>query len=229
MPLRFPKANIRKMERKGIMGKRTMENWLCLSGVIAAIFYFLHVLLGTLNYPGYDSLSQAVSDLTAVDSPSYQVASGLSNIYGALACLCCTIVIILIKREKSKLFKAGIVLYTIMNWVSFIGYTLFPLSGKGFIGTIQDIFHFYVVTIMVVLFSIVSLIFIFISGMKTEKYRALGVMGLIALILMFVGSLGTGLAPKEYFGLMERFSTFSVVLYTAVVGIFGFRFQGEKL
>ena len=57
---------------------------LSLSGILAAVFYFLHVYYGIQNYPGYDSLSQAVSDLTAIDAPSYVVASRFSALYSIL-------------------------------------------------------------------------------------------------------------------------------------------------
>jgi hypothetical protein len=115
-----------------------------------------------------------------------------------------------------------------MNWVSFIGYSFFPLSGKGFDGTVQDIFHFYVITLLVVISSIASLIILFISGVKNRKTSIVGMLAIIALAFMFIGPVGTGLAPKEYFGLLERFSTFSVVIYTGVLGIYGFAYQGEN-
>jgi hypothetical protein len=45
---------------------------------------------------------------------------------------------------------------------------------------------------------------------------------------MFFGSLGTGIAPKEYFGVFERFSVFSVVIYTAFLGLFGFTYKNPR-
>ncbi|MFN8382520.1 MAG: DUF998 domain-containing protein [Anaerolineales bacterium] len=198
---------------------------LCLSGVIAAIFYFLHIYYGIQNYPAYSSLSQAVSDLTATDAPSFVIASRLSALYSMFAVLGCTFLCLIVTNQINKTFRLGIYLYTIMNWVSSIGYTLFPLSGKGYQGTFQDIMHFYVVTIAVVLLSIASLILIFIGGRRNKETKVIAILGLIALISMFFGSIGTGAAPKEYFGIFERFSVFSVVIYTAVLGLFGFAYK----
>jgi len=53
-----------------------------LFGIIASAFYFLHVILGRMYYNGYDPLSQAISDLTALNSPSKNIASIFSFIYG---------------------------------------------------------------------------------------------------------------------------------------------------
>lgn len=116
-----------------------------------------------------------------------------------------------------------------MNWVSSIGYTLFPLSGKGFQGAFQDIMHLYVVTISVVLLSIVSLILIFIGGRRNKATKLIAILGLIALLSMFLGSIGTGISPKEYFGVFERFSVFSVVIYTALLGLFGYTYNPPQI
>ena len=201
---------------------------LSLSGVVAAVFYFLHVYYGIQNYPNYSSMSQAVSDLTATDAPSFTIASRFSALYSMFAVLGCTFLCLIVKDQINKTFRLGIYLYTIMNWVSSIGYTLFPLSGKGYQGTFQDIMHFYIVTIAVVLLSIVSLILIFIGGRRNKETKAIAILGLIALLLMFLGSIGTGVAPKEYFGVLERFSVFSVVIYTALLGLFGYTYKNPQ-
>ena len=198
---------------------------LSLSGVVAAVFYFLHVYFGIQNYPDYDSLSQAVSDLTATDAPSFVVASRFSSLYSLFAVVGCTFLCLIVANQINQTFRLGIYLYTIMNWVSSVGYTLFPLSGQGFQGTFQDIMHFYVVTIAVVLLSIISLILIFIGGRRHKATKIIAILGLVALLSMFLGSIGTGIAPKAYFGLFERFSVFSVVFYTAMLGLFGYTYR----
>lgn len=35
-----------------------------------------------------------------------------------------------------------------------------------------------------------------------------------------LGALGTGILPKSVFGLFERFSTFSAVVFNAVLGVY---------
>jgi len=202
---------------------------LSLSGVVAAVFYFLHVYVGIQNYPNYNSLSQAVSDLTAIDAPSFVIASRFSSLYSLFAVLGCTFLCLLVSNQINKTFRLGIYLYTIMNWVSSVGYTLFPLSGKGFQGSFQDIMHLYVVTTTVVLLSIVSLILIFIGGRQNKETKVIAILGLIALLSMFLGSIGTGIAPKEYFGVFERFSVFSVVIYTALLGLFGYTYKNSQI
>lgn len=198
---------------------------LSLAGILSAVFYFLHVYFGIQNYPNYDSLSQAVSDLTATDAPSFIMASRFSALYAMFSVLGCTILCLIVSNQVNRTFRFGIYLFTIMTWLSAIGYTLFPLSGKGYQGTIQDIMHVYFVTIPVVLLSIISLLLIFVGGRKNKETKLIAVLGLFTLLLMFVGSIGTGVAPQANFGIFERFSVYSVVIYTALLGLFGFTYN----
>ena len=89
------------------MKKRELINRLCLSGIISLIFYWLHDVVGSRYYPGYDWMSQAVSDLTAVTAPSFLVANGLSSAYGLFACLCCALVCVIVQKREIYRFDSG--------------------------------------------------------------------------------------------------------------------------
>ncbi|NMB45076.1 MAG: DUF998 domain-containing protein [Firmicutes bacterium] len=206
------------------MRKKRLENWLCLSGITSPIFYVLHDIIGGMYYPGYDRLSQAVSDLTAADAPSFVIATGLSTVYALFACMCCTLVCITVQDIGNKTLRLGIYLFALMNWISGIGYSLFPLSSSGYAGSFQDIVHVYIVTVLVVVLSIVSLISIMIGGFKDNRYRSLSVWAMFALLFMFTGAVGASIVPSRYFGLVERFSTYSVVTFVAVLGLYGFHY-----
>lgn len=205
------------------MEKKKLINWLALSGIFSIIFYLLHDIVGAMNYQGYNWMSQAVSDLTATDSPSFVVASGFVTVYKILSCLCSALLCILIKNEKKKTLRLGIYLFSIMNFISAIGYALFPLSSSGYDGSIQSIIHVYVLTTLVVLLSIISLIIIAVGSLKGEnKHKLLGILSIISLMLMFIGTVGSQNASKEIFGIFERFSTYSAVIFTGILGVYGF-------
>ena len=42
---------------------------------------------------------------------------------------------------------------------------------------------------------------------------------------MFLGSIGTGIVPENYFGIPERISVYSVVIYTGFLSLFAFTFK----
>ena len=205
--------------------KRKLINWLGLIGIIQLISYTAAVVFSPTAFPGYDWKSMAVSDLSAVDAPSRMLWEQLSAFYGVGSVVCSTCVSIYVsdKKVSTKLFRLGVYLFTIMNWVSNVGYKMFPLSDSGKdIAGFQEIMHM-VVTAAVVLLSIVSLVLLIIVGCKRKEMRGIGIWALIALILMFVGAIRSGAVPKEYFGIFERFSTFSAVGFNAVLGVYLFK------
>lgn len=119
---------------------------------------------------------------------------------------------------ENKLLRSGIYLFAIMEWVSAIGYRMFPLSDSGYAGSFQDVMHM-VVTVAVVLLSIVSLSIIIAAGIKSRNCRSYGVCAGIALGMMLVGAFGMKLVPAAYFGVVERFSVFAATGFNAALGI----------
>ena len=132
--------------------------------------------------------------------------------------VCVTVVCIGIQGQKTKLLRSGIYLFAIMEWISAVGYRMFPLSDSGYAGAFQDVMHM-VVTVLVVLLSIVSLTVIIVAGIKSENCRSYGVCAAIALAMMLVGAMGMKIVPAGYFGVVERFSVFAATGFNAALGI----------
>lgn len=204
------------MEMKRML--RRMGIWACACGILSVVFYLLHDIIGAANYPGYQWTRQAVSDLTAVDAPSFPIARGLSAIHGIFTAICCAFLCVMLS-DKRKSLKIGVWLFAAMHGVSAVGYSLFPLSGSGYDGSVQSFIHVYVITALVVVLSIASLILIAVGSFRDHR-KGLGVASLAALGCMFFGAAGSMNLPKEIFGIVERFSTYSAVVFTGVLGVY---------
>ena len=204
------------------MGKKTFMNYCGMLGIVALLSYTAAVVFSPVAYPGYNWMSQAVSDLSAANAPSLRLWNQLSSIYNVSALVCAMMVCAGIQGRGSRLLRIGIYLFTAMEWISAVGYSMFPLSDSGYAGTFQDKMHI-LSTIFVVLLSIVSLILLIIAGIKNRAYRICGIFAGIALGMMVVGAMGMNIVPKDYFGIVERFSVFAVVGYNAVLGVELFR------
>lgn len=207
--------------------KKTLTQKLGLLGIASLLSYTAAVIFSPLDYPGYNWMAQAVSDLSAANAPSLALWNQLSAFYNACEVVCATIVCIGIQGRKTKLLRTGIYLFTIMEWVSAVGYRMFPLSDSGYAGAFQDVMHM-VVTAVVVLLSIVSLTLIIIAGVKDKACRSYGICAGIALAMMLVGALGMKIVPAEYFGIVERFSVFAATGFNAALGIHLFCMNTEK-
>ena len=197
-------------------------NYCGLLGIVALLSYTAAVVFSPLAYPGYNWMAQAVSDLSATNAPSLRLWNQLSSLYNICTLICAMMVCTGIQGKGSRLLRTGIYLFTAMEWISAVGFSVFPLSDSGYAGTFQDKMHI-LSTILVVLLSIVSLVILIIAGVKRKEYRSFGVFAGIALGMMLVGALGMNIVPKEYFGVVERFSVFAAVGYNAVLGIELFR------
>ena len=132
----------------------------------------------------------------------------------------------IIQGQKTRRLRAGVYLFAIMEWVSAIGYRMFPLSDSGYAGAFQDVMHM-VVTALVVLLSMVSLSVIVSAGLKDKSCRFYGVCAAIALGMMIIGAMGMKIVPAQYFGVVERFSVFAATGFNAALGIHLFCIKDE--
>lgn len=206
--------------------KRSFLNYLGLLGIVSFLSYTAAVIFSPLAYPGYDWMRQAVSDLSAANAPSLALWNQLSSLYNVCEVLCAVVVCIGIQNKKSKLLKIGVYLFAVMEFISAVGYRMFPLSTSGYAGSFQDVMHI-IITALVVLLSIVSLVLIIIAGFKNKQYRSYAICALVALCMMLVGALGMKIVPANYFGIVERFSVFAATGFNCALGLHLFLSKDE--
>ena len=198
--------------------KKTLIQYLGLLGVVSFLSYAAAVVFAPLAYPGYDWLSQAVSDLSAANAPSLALWNRLSALYNVCEVVCVTIVCLGVQHKQNKLLKTGVYIFAAMEWISAIGYRAFPLSDSGYACTAQDVMHM-VVTVAVVLLSIASLVLIIVAGARDKTCLSYCICAAVALCMMLVGALGMKIVPAAYFGVVERFSVFAATGFNAALGI----------
>jgi len=209
-------------------GGENMKHLIWISGLLAAICYLTHDIVGGLLYPDYSFLTRAVSDLTGLDSPVRYFTVPLTLAYGFFAIVCVILSIISFKNKSNIVVMIGLYLFLAMHVVSAVGYTLFPLDSTLPSSDFKNRMHI-VVTVLVVVLSISSLIVIAVGGfLKKKPHHKLSIYSIIAFVLMALGAILTNAAPSSVFGIVERFSTYSAVIYTCVLGFYSY-VKNEKL
>ena len=208
--------------------KKTLIQKLGLLGIVSFLSYTAAVVFAPLDYPGYNWMAQAVSDLSAANAPSLTLWTRLSACYNVCEVVCATVVCIGIQGQKTKMLRSGIYLFAVMEWISAVGYRMFPLSDSGYAGAFQDVMHI-VITALVVLLSIISLSVIVVAGAKSRTCRSYGICAAVALGMMLVGAMGMKIVPAEYFGVVERFSVFAATGFNAALGIHLFCRKPKKI
>ena len=187
-------------------------------GIISLLSYTAMVVFSPLAYPGYDWMTMAVSDLSAKGAPSEALANQLNALFGPCGLVSIMAVCIGIVGCKSKVLKLGIYFFAGMEWICNVGYNLFPWVNGAPVSNPQNFMHL-VVTVLVVVLSLASLILVAI-GARKEEIQSLSIWAIVCLAAMMIGPIGTSLLPKAVFGLFERFSTFSAVVFNAILGIY---------
>ena len=196
-------------------------------GLISLLSYTAMVVFSPLAYPGYDWMTMAVSDLSAVGAPSEDLANRLNCLFGPCGLVSIMAVCVAVANNPSKRFRVGVYCFAAMEWLCNVGYTCFPWVPDAANTDPQNVMHL-IVTVLVVVFSLAALVLILL-GAKKAGQKSLGIWAGICLAAMLIGPIGTGLLPKSVFGLFERFSTFSAVVFNAVLGMYLFlgRFDHE--
>lgn len=201
--------------------RKTSAQKFCLLGIASFISYAAAVIFSPLAYPGYDWMKQAVSDLSAANAPSLELWNRLSSVYNVCEVLCAAAVCIAVEGFKTKMLRIGIYIFAAMEFISAIGFRMFPLSDSGFAGGFQDKMHL-AVTAAVVVLSIASLVIIIIAGFSNKTCLTLGICASAALLMMLTGALGMNIVPTDCFGIVERFSVFAATGFNAAMGLYIF-------
>ncbi|MDO4513641.1 MAG: DUF998 domain-containing protein [Lachnospiraceae bacterium] len=195
-------------------------------GVISLLSYTAMVVFSPLAYPGYNWLSMAVSDLSAEGAPSQALANQLNALFGPCGLVSIMAVCLGVAECRSKVLKIGIYFFAAMEWVCDVGYNLFPWVSDASASHPQNVMHL-AVTVAVVVLSLASLVTVAI-GARKEELQSLSIWAIVCLVAMLLGPIGTGLLPAAVFGLFERFSTFSAVVFNAVLGVYLMRGRFEQ-
>ena len=95
--------------------KKTLIQYSGLLGIVSFLSYTAAVIFAPLAYPGYDWLSQAVSDLSAANAPSLALWNQLTSLYNVCEVVCVTVVCIGIQGQKTKLLRVGVYLFAVME------------------------------------------------------------------------------------------------------------------
>lgn len=185
-------------------------------GVLSLLSYLAMVVFSPLAYPGYDWMRMAVSELSAVGAPSRELAAQLNSLFGPCGIVSVMAVCVAVAGCRNGKFRLGVYCFAAMEWLCMVGYSCFPWVSEADHLIFQNVMHL-AITVLVVLLSIVSLVLIAVSARK-ENLRSLGIWAGICLAAMLVGAVGTNALPQSVFGIFERLSTISAVVFNAVLG-----------
>jgi hypothetical protein len=194
------------------------------AGMIAVLFYVLHVVLGGYLWKEYNPLQQPISNLTATGAPNRNLLLVFTNIYGILVLIFALAFTVFESKNHHKLVLWGGVSFILMHLIS-ISYGFFPQDLPGSVVTFTGTMHL-VVTGLIVPFTILSPFLIGFGLIKEPKLKTFGIYSIISgfLILIFGSLCGIFFANKlPYFGMVERINIGVLQMWTFMLS-FNFSF-----
>ena len=218
------------METKLTLGNKGSLSLLALSGVVASLFYWSHVVAGRILWPSYNPLAQPVSDLTANSAVSQGLASRILYGYDFFNLLFCFVLLVFFRRVTriNRTFYAGLVLKAVAEVLSTIGYKLFPLADTEWTSSFQNNMHYAITGVIVLCYIVLSLL-LAIGLAKTKKHPAMSrFLALFSLVFITSGLLTVLVAnfQPQYAGLVERINLYSLMVSNIVLSLW--MFTGAK-
>jgi hypothetical protein len=200
--------------------KLSFSDVLMLSGMMAIVFYDMHVVIGGIKWKGYSHLQQPISDLTATGAPNRNLMLTLTTIYGLLALLFAVSFTLLKSGEHSSLVFWGGVCFIILHLISAL-YPLFPQDLPGVKATMKGRMHI-LITALIVPFTILTPFLIGFGLISELQWESFGLYSIITgiLILVFGGTTAIFYAKRlPYFGLVERLNIGTLQVWTFVFSL----------
>ena len=193
-------------------------------GMLSSLLWIGADILASLLYQGYSYTSQAISELSALGSPTKALLSTTGMIYEVLL-LAFGYGVFRVAGQKRALRITGILLIThaILALVSFF----FPMNLREAEKTASDTMH-------VIIYSIIPILFLFIiwfgSTINGKWFRIYSILTLVVLVLFGILTgitaprVAAGL-PTPWLGIYERINAYGYMVWVILLAFILLRRQ----
>jgi hypothetical protein len=200
---------------------------LLICGIVSSLLYVAMNIVGAMQFEGYDSTSQAVSELFAIGAPSRPVWVLLGIVYQVLVIAFGWGVWASAGRNRTLRVVGGLLLaYGVVGLAA----PFFPMHMRGAGVTLTDTMH-KILTMVTVLLMLTAIGF---GAAALRKWFRFYSIATIVILLVF-GAL-TGLdaprieanLPTPWVGVTERIDIGVFLLWVVVLAVALLRTQGDK-
>jgi len=199
-----------------------------LSGMLAPVFYALHIVLGGFLWQGYSQIRQPISDLTATGAPDRLLLQGILYVYGSLLVVFAAAAYLHFRKSGNNMIKAAMLVFIAAQIVS-VSYWFFPEDMAGAQATFAGTMHLAVTGLIVPLTILTPLL----SGLAFRKIKGFEPLApysyVTSAVLLVAGGLTVILMANrsQVFGLFERINIGSYQLWIFIFALTLFR-TGKK-
>jgi hypothetical protein len=212
----------------GFSGKVSLKKILLICGILSSLLYVSLTIIGAMQWKGYSSTSQTVSELFAIDAPSRAIVILLMLTYSILMSAFGLGVWRSSGRKRALRIVAGLLVGK--EVIGSIATIFAPIHLRGVEGTLTDTMHAIITGVGVILLLLTIGFGATAFGKRFRFYSIVTI-----LILCVFGALsgleGPKLAtnlPTPWMGVWERINIFSYMLWVVVLSIVLWREEMNK-
>lgn len=212
----------------GFSGKVSLKKILLICGILSSLLYVSLTIIGAMQWKGYSSTSQTVSELFAIDAPSRTIVILLMLTYSILMIAFGLGVWRSAGGKRSLRIIAGLLVgKEVLGSVA----TIFaPMHLRGVEGTLTDTMHA-IITGVGVLLLLLTIGFGAAAFGKRFRLYSIGTILILCLFGALSGLEGPRLAanlPTPWLGVWERINIFSYMLWVVVLSIILLRSEKQQ-
>jgi len=181
-------------------------------GMLIPLTYILLYVLGGALRPGYNHISDSVSELLSPGAPNRSLITIIDLIYGLLHIVFGIGVLQFIRDGEYNTTIANIGAWFIIGaGVAIVGTAIFPQDAMGTPATISGKIHLILVFGALLPFSFLSTLLIGIWTHRTGIFPGFALYTFISFgAIVLIGGLGGAMAGTPYMGLGERISALTI-------------------
>jgi len=201
------------------MEVKMVRKLLLVCGILSSLLYIATTILGAMQWEGYSSTSQTVSELFAIDAPSTPLVVPLFLTYSILMFAFGLGVWRSAGRNRALVVVAGLLIGK--EVLGFVGTLFAPIHLRGVEGTLTDTMHA-IITGVGVLLLLLTVGFGATAFGKRFRLYSIGTILIFFVFGTLSGLDGPRLAanlPTPWMGVWERINIFSYMLWVVVLAI----------
>jgi hypothetical protein len=197
-------------------------------GVLSSMYYVVINIVAPVYYPGYNMMTQTVSELSAIGAPSRQIWVLLCSVYSLLT-MAFGLGLYVVTETNNRIRIVGVLMF----FYGLSGFFWPPMHQREVIAagnsTLTDTLHLVFAAITVLLMMLMIGLGAFGLGKKFLVYSLSSMMILVVfgtLTGMDSGNIRTG-APTPLIGLWERINIGVFILWVAVLSLAMIRLKNK--
>jgi hypothetical membrane protein len=197
------------------------QKTLILSGLAAALLYLLAVILGAAITPNYSHVANAISELIAAGAPNKTLLDIIFLLYNCFVMLFGTTLIKSVNGDGIKKCRIGSWTLVLTGALGVILTLFLPMDPRGAEATFAGTMHL-VVSGFLSLGTMISILFMGLAFKKDKRWAKYSLYSIISLVFIFVTG-GTSAASagmhSPIMGLLERLTIGGFIQWLFIISL----------